>query len=59
MKQTKISYWLKAITIILGMIGVVFFGWLTYLAMQMKAEDDSIWLAIGCSWYIALLSGAD
>ena len=49
MKQTKISYWLKAITIILGMIGVVFFGWVTYLAMQMKAEDDSIWLAIGCS----------
>ena len=55
MKQTKISYWLKAITIILGMIGVVFFGWLTYLAMQMKAEDDLIWLGIGCSWYIALL----
>ncbi len=55
MKQTKISYWLKAITIILGMIGGIFFGWVTYLAMQMKAEDDSIWLAIGCSWYIALL----
>lgn len=55
MKQTKISYWLKAITIILGMIGVVFFGWLTYLAMQMKAANDSVWLGIGCSWYIAVL----
>ena len=55
MKQTKISYWLKTITIILGVIGIAFFGWVTYMTLPMKAANDPAWVMVVCSWYIAVL----
>lgn len=55
MKQTKISYWLKAITIILGAIGIAFFGWMTYMTLPMRVANYPAWVTVVCSWYIAVL----
>lgn len=40
MKQTKISYWLKGMTILLAVMGVFFFGALTAYAFQLKAQGN-------------------
>lgn len=57
MKQTKISYWLKGIVILLGLMGIAFFGGLTYYAFGLKGKETSgmFWTFIFSSWYIASL----
>ena len=57
MKQRQISYWLKALCILLGIMGVFLFGTLTAYAAQMLNEDLSNPLVffILFSWYTAIL----
>ena len=55
MKQTKISYWLKGMTILLAVMGIFFFGALTAYAFQLKAQGNVLWGWVGFSWYIAVL----
>lgn len=57
MKQKKIANWLKAITILLGSMGIVFFSGLTWMAFELKATDERnpLWMWIFFSWYIAVL----
>ena len=57
MKQKKIANWLKAITIILGIMGIVFFSGLTWMAFELRAYDERnpLWMWIFFSWYIAVL----
>lgn len=57
MKQKKIANWLKAITIILGIMGIVFFSGLTWMAFELRACDERnpLWMWIFFSWYIAVL----
>jgi len=44
MKQTKISYWLKGMTILLAVMGIFFFGALTAYAFQLKAQGNVLGL---------------
>jgi hypothetical protein len=57
MRQRKISYWLKGITILLGVMGIIFFGGLTcYAFWQRELEPENLlWTFIFSSWYIAVL----
>lgn len=57
MRQKKISYWLKGIVVLLGAMGIAFFGGLTGLAFNLKgAEPDNLfWTFIFASWYTAAL----
>jgi hypothetical protein len=57
MRQTKISYWLKGIDVLLGVMGVAFFGGLTYYAFALKGimPQDNFWTFIFSSWFIAAL----
>lgn len=55
MKQTKISYWLKGMTLLLAVMGIFFFGALTAYAFQLKAQGNVLWGWVGFSWYIAVL----
>ena len=55
MKQTKISYWLKGMTILLAVMGIFFFGALTAYAFRLKAQGNVLWGWVGFSWYIAVL----
>ena len=47
MKQTKISYWLKGMTILLAVMGIFFFGALTAYAFQLKAQGNVLWGWVG------------
>jgi hypothetical protein len=57
MRQKKISYWLKGIDVLLGVMGLIFFGGLTFFALQLKELDSEslFWTFIFSSWYIAVL----
>ena len=57
MKQKKISRWLKAMILMLAVLGILFFGPLTCFAFQYKAEHPGslFWTFIFFSWYTALL----
>jgi hypothetical protein len=57
MRQTKISYWLKGIDVLLGVMGVAFFGGLTYYAFVLKGRmpQNNFWTFIFSSWFIAVL----
>jgi hypothetical protein len=57
MRQKKISYWLKGIDVLLGAMGLIFFGGLTFFALQLKELDAQslFWTFIFSSWYIAVL----
>lgn len=57
MKQKKISYWLKGMVLMLAVLGILFFGPLTYFAFHMRAEnpDSLLWTFIFFSWYTAVL----
>lgn len=52
MNQKKISRWLKAIVIVLGLMGIGFFGLRTWYAFYLKSPDIST-----LSWQSALFSG--
>ena len=56
-KQTKISRWLKGLTILLGIMGIVFFGGVTALAFYLRGEHpgDLLWSFVFFSWYTAVL----
>ncbi len=56
MKQKKIAYWLKGLTILLGIFGILFFAALTWYAFYMKNEnpDNPLWMFIFFSWYTAV-----
>ncbi|MCM1283517.1 MAG: DUF2975 domain-containing protein [Muribaculaceae bacterium] len=55
MKQTRISYWLKGIVIALGIMGIFFFGALTWYGFYLKGEGNPLWGWVVFSWYIAAL----
>lgn len=57
MRQKKISYWLKGIVILLGLMGIAFFGGLTAYAVYLKetTEAGRLWTFIVFSWYTAAL----
>lgn len=57
MKQKKISYWLKGMTIVLGIMGLLGFAGLTWYAFSLKSatEGDPLWQFIFFSWYTAVL----
>jgi hypothetical protein len=57
MRQRKISYWLKGITILLGVMGIIFFGGLTCCAFWQREQEPKnlLWTFIFSSWYIAVL----
>ncbi len=64
MKQTKISYWLKGMTILLAVMGIFFFGALTAYAFQLKAQgnycgagSDSAGISQYCAISFCLNSG--
>lgn len=56
-KQTKISYWLKGVVILLGIIGIVFFGGFTWYASCMRAENPGSlrWTFVFFMWFTAIL----
>lgn len=56
MKQTKISYWLKGLVIVLAVMGILFFGGLTCYAFHMKNEqpDNALWTFVFFAWYTAI-----
>ena len=55
MTQKKISYWLKGIVILLGIMGVLFWGGLTAYAFYLRADEPQnlFWTFIFSSWYTA------
>ena len=55
MTQKKISYWLKGIVILLGAMGVAFWGGLTAYAFYLRADkpENLFWTFIFASWYTA------
>lgn len=57
MKQKKISNWLKGLVVLLGVLGILFFGGLTGLACYLKDEGTTgmLWGFIFFSWYTAIL----
>lgn len=57
MRQTRISYWLKGIVILLGLMGIAFLGGLTAYAFYLKANEPGnlFWTFIFSSWYTAAL----
>lgn len=57
MRQRKISYWLKGMIIVLGIMGVLLFGGLTWYAFSMRSADpgNPQWQLIFFSWYTAVL----
>lgn len=57
MKHKKIANWLKAITIVLGIMGIIFFSGLTWMAFELKeiGGENPLWMWIFFSWYIAVL----
>lgn len=56
-KQKKISRWLKGLVILLGVMGIFFFGAVTALAFWMKVQrpQDLEWSFVFFSWYTAAL----
>ncbi len=48
MKQTKISYWLKGLVIVLAAMGILFFGGLTYYVIYMEYSGLVVFV-----WYTA------
>ena len=54
MKQKKICRWLKGLTVLLGIMGVAFFGGVTVLAFYMR-QQDPVWSFVFFSWYTAVL----
>ena len=57
MKQTKISYWLKGLVIVLAIMGILLFGGLTCCAFYLKntQPDNSLWTFVFFTWYTAAL----
>lgn len=57
MKQRQISYWLKALCILLGIMGIFFFGALTAYAGFLLTDDPANPLGyfIVFTWYTAIL----
>lgn len=57
MKQKKICRWLKGLTVLLGIMGVAFFGGVTVLAFYMRQQNpqDLVWSFVFFSWYTAVL----
>ena len=57
MKQKKICRWLKGLTVLLGTMGVAFFGGVTVLACYMRQQNpqDPVWSVVFFSWYTAVL----
>ena len=57
MKQKKICRWLKGLTVLLGTMGVAFFGGVTVLAFYMRQQNpqDPVWSFVFFSWYTAVL----
>jgi hypothetical protein len=57
MRQKKISYWLKGMDVLLGVMGLIFFGGLTFFALELKELDPEslFWTFIFSSWYTAVL----
>ena len=57
MKQKKICRWLKGLTVLLGIMGVAFFGGVTVLAFYMRQQNpqDPVWSFVFFSWYTAVL----
>ena len=57
MKQKKICRWLKGLTVLLGTMGVAFFGGVTVLAFYMRQQKppDPGWSFVFFSWYTAVL----
>ena len=57
MKQKKICRWLKGLTILLGIMGIAFFGGVTVLAFYMRQQNpqDPVWSFVFFSWYTAVL----
>ncbi len=57
MKQTKISYWLKGMTVVLGIMGLLGLGGLTWYASTIKKEmpESAQWQFIFFTWYTAVL----
>lgn len=55
MRQTKISYWLKGLVIVLAIMGILFFGGLTYWAIYIKngQPDNLLWTFVFFAWYTA------
>lgn len=57
MKQIKISYWLKGMTVVLGIMGLLAFSGLTWYAFTLKKEmpESAQWQFIFFTWYTAVL----
>ena len=57
MKQKNISGWLKGLVVLLGVMGLFFFGAVTVLAFWMKDQQAGslLWSFVFFSWYTALL----
>jgi hypothetical protein len=57
MKQTKISYWLKGLVIVLAIMGIVIFGVLTCYGFFLRSQqpDSRMWTFIFFTWYTAAL----
>ncbi len=57
MKQRHISYWLKALCILLGLMGIFFFGAMTAYAGELLTKDstDPFAYFIIFTWYTAIL----
>lgn len=57
MTQKKISYWLKGMTAVLGIMGLLFFGGLTWYALETRrtAPENVQWQLIFFAWYTAVL----
>ncbi len=57
MKQHMISQWLKGLVILLGILGILFFGGLSVVAFWLRDSFDlsRTWIFIFYSWYTAIL----
>lgn len=55
MKQQSISRWLKRLVVLLGAVGVIFFGALTVWALELREQQELRWMIIFFSWYTAIL----
>jgi hypothetical protein len=57
MKQTKISYWLKGLVIILALMGIAVFGGLTFYGFFLRNQqpDSRMWTFVFFTWYTAVL----